>query len=85
MSLVMAKFQKGDLIELNAFGRILCVENNNAGVGIIMSNARNYCIREGHERVMYWVYDIFVGNELIIDVPQNFMIGLKKDEDEDNS
>ena len=62
MSLVMAKFKKGDLIELTAFGRILCVEQNNASIGVIMSDARNFCLKEDGEVVMYWVYDVFVGN-----------------------
>ena len=80
----MAKFKKGDLVELTAFGRILCVDTDSASVGIIMSDARNYCLREDGETVMYWVYDVFVGNELIIDIPQNFMIGLQKHENEEN-
>ena len=80
----MAKYKKGDLVELTAFGRILCVDTDNGGVGIIMSDARNYCLREDGETVMYWVYDVFVGNELIIDIPQNFMIGLQKHENEEN-
>ena len=78
----MAKFKKGDLVELTAFGRILCVEQNNASIGIIMSDARNFCLREDGETMMYWVYDVFVGNELIIDIPQNFMIKVKNNENE---
>ena len=78
----MAKFKKGDLVELTAFGRILCVEQNNASIGVIMSDARNFCLREDGETMMYWVYDVFVGNELIIDIPQNFMIKVKNNENE---
>ena len=84
MSLVMAKFKKGDLVELTAFGRILCVEQNNASIGVIMSDARNFCLKEDGEVVMYWVYDVFVGNELIIDIPQNFMIKVKNNENEED-
>ena len=84
LSLVMAKFKRGDLVELTAFGRILCVDTDSGGIGIIMSDARNFCLREDGEVVMYWVYDIFVGKELIIDVPQNFMIGIRKYENEED-
>ena len=84
MSLVMTKFKKGDLVELTAFGRILCVEQNNASIGVIMSDARNFCLKEDGEVVMYWVYDVFVGNELIIDIPQNFMIKVKNNENEED-
>tara|TARA_R110001592_G_scaffold192222_1_gene438857 strand:+ start:299 stop:556 length:258 start_codon:yes stop_codon:yes gene_type:complete len=80
----MAKFKKGDLVELTAFGRILCVEQNNASIGVIMSDARNFCLKEDGEVVMYWVYDVFVGNELIIDIPQNFMIKVKNNENEED-
>ena len=69
MSLVMAKFKRGDLVELTAFGRILCVDTDSGGIGIIMSDARNF-------------YDVFVGNELIIDIPQNFMVRLQNNENE---
>ena len=61
---------------------IYVVEQNNASIGIIMSDARNFCLREDGETMMYWVYDVFVGNELIIDIPQNFMIKVKNNENE---
>ena len=68
-----AKYQKGDLINLNAFGTILLVEHNIARVGIIMSGPRNFHYVDQGKDVMYWVYDVFVGNELVTDVPQDFM------------
>jgi hypothetical protein len=83
-TLVSAKFQKGDLVYLNAFARVLCVESNNARIGIIMSYPRNYYLRNNGEHLMYWVYDIFVGTELITDVPQDFLIGLEKYADEND-
>ena len=79
---MQAKYKKGDLISLNAFGRILLVEYNVSRVGIVMSSARHfYCEKDGRD-VMYWVYDVFVGNELITDVPQDFMARLATHEDE---
>ena len=73
LCLVPAKYQKGDLINLNAFGTILLVEHNVARVGIIMSGPRNFHYVDQGKDVMYWVYDVFVGNELVTDVPQDFM------------
>ena len=74
---MMAKYQKGELVCLNAFGESLLSKQNNASVGIIMSNPRTFYFNDGKEDVMYWVYDVFMGCELIIDVPQDFMIGIK--------
>jgi hypothetical protein len=73
----MAKYKKGELVCLNAFGAVLLSERNNASVGIIMSEPRTFYFNDGHENVMYWVYDVFMGFELIIDVPQDFMIGIQ--------
>jgi len=81
-TLVSARFQKGDLVALNAFGRILCVDTNAAKVGVIMSYPRNYYMSNDGDHLMYWVYDVFVGNELITDVPQDFMARLATHEDE---
>ena len=36
------------------------------------------------DHLMYWVYDVFVGNELITDIPQDFMVRLEKNENEKN-
>jgi hypothetical protein len=77
-TLVSAMFQKGDLVSLNAFGRILCVETNPAKVGVIMSHPRNYYMANDGDHLMYWVYDVFVGSELITDIPQDFMARLEK-------
>jgi hypothetical protein len=81
---VPAKFQKGDLVYLNAFGRILCAEINDAKIGIIMSYPRNYYLSKDGEHLMYWVYDVFVGTELITDIPQDFMVRLKDYADEND-
>jgi len=83
-TLVSARFQKGDLVALNAFGRILCVDTNPAKVGVIMSYPRNYYMSNDGDHLMYWVYDVFVGCELITDIPQDFMIRLEKNENEEN-
>ena len=53
-------------------------DTNNCNVGVIMSLPRNCYLASYPEEHMYWVYDVFVGNELIIDVPQDFMVRLKE-------
>jgi hypothetical protein len=78
--LAPAIFQKGDLVVLNMFGKIMCVDTNPAVVGVVMSYPRNCHLRAYPEEHMYWVYDVFVGSELIIGVPQDFMRGLNENE-----
>jgi hypothetical protein len=73
------------LIQLNAFGQILCVDRNSASVGIVMSNAHSCSLSGDGDIISYWVYDVFVGNELITEIPQNFMERMNTDENEDNS
>ncbi len=82
MQLVTAKYNKGDLVTLNVFGHILLSPDNKARIGIVMSLPRNYYKANADQELIYWVYDIVVGNELIIDVPQEFLIRINKDEDE---
>ena len=53
---------------------------NTARIGIIMSNARNYYNADIDSEVIYWVYDVMMGNELINDVPQEFLTRVYKDE-----
>ena len=82
MQLVTAKYSKGDLVTLNVFGHILLSPENKARIGIVMSYPRNYYKASADQELIYWVYDIVVGNELIIDVPQEFMIRISKNENE---
>tara|TARA_R100001510_G_C7647620_1_gene204965 strand:- start:1659 stop:1859 length:201 start_codon:yes stop_codon:yes gene_type:complete len=63
---------------------ILRTVGNNATVGVVMSSPRNYFKRNSKQELIYWVYDVVVGNELIIDVPQEFLIRINKDEDEED-
>jgi hypothetical protein len=84
LKLVTAKYKKGDLVTMNAFGLILRSTGNTARVGIIMSSPRNYYKASAEQELIYWVYDIVVGNELIIDVPQEFLIRIEKDENEED-
>lgn len=82
MQLVTAKYNKGDLVSLNVFGHILLSPENKAKIGIVMSYPRNYYKSDAETELIYWVYDVVVGSELIIDVPQEFLIRIEKDENE---
>ena len=50
---------------------LLCVKTNSE-VGVVMSHPRNYYISHKIKNLIYWVYDVVVGNELITDIPQEF-------------
>lgn len=84
MQLVTAKYSKGDLVTLNVFGHILLSPENKARIGIVMSLPRNYYKANADQELIYWVYDVVVGNELIIDVPQEFLIRIDKNENEED-
>ena len=58
----------------------MLVETNPAKVGVIMSSPYTCHLTAYPEEHMYWVYDVFVGNELITGIPQDFMKGIKEDE-----
>ena len=49
-----------------------------------MSYPRNYYKSDAENELIYWVYDVVVGSELIIDVPQEFLIRIKKHENEED-
>ena len=68
-----AKYKKGNLIILNSFGLLLRDEGNRAKVGIIISPPRNYMHCQETVELFYWVYDIMIGDQLINDVPQEFI------------
>ena len=84
MQLVTAKYNKGDLVALNVFGHILLSPENKARIGIVMSYPRNYYRANADQELIYWVYDVVVGSELIIDVPQEFLIRINKNENEED-
>jgi len=68
-----AKYKKGDLIVLNTFGLILRDEHNQVKIGVVISPPRNYINKREDYELYYWVYDIMIGDQLIIDVPQEFI------------
>ena len=72
------------MVTLNVFGLILRSHENEARIGIVMSYPRNYYKSDAETELIYWVYDVVVGSELIIDVPQEFLIRIEKNENEEN-
>ena len=68
-----AKYSKGDLIILNAFGLMLRDEHNAAKIGVVVSPPRNYMNCQETLELFYWVYDVMIGSQLINDVPQEFI------------
>ncbi len=71
--MVEAKYRKGNLIILNSFGLLLRDEGNVVKIGIIISPPRDYMHCEETMELFYWVYDVMIGDQLIIDVPQEFI------------
>ena len=80
-----AKYRKGNLIILNSFGLLLRDEGNTAKVGVIISQPRNYIHHKESFELYYWVYDVMIGDQLINDVPQEFIDRMIENEDEKDS
>ena len=73
---MQSKFKIGDLVVLNEFGRLVIDDNKNR-VGLIVSGPVNmlYPLNiEPEEGLFYWSYDVMIGDELITDVPQEFLM-----------
>ena len=74
------KYNKGELIVLNTFGMLLRDEYNKARIGVVISPPRNYMHSQEELELHYWVYDVVIGDQLIIDVPQEFIDRMIEDE-----
>ena len=79
-----ANYKKGDIFYLNAFGTIVLEEDNKARVGIIIAGPSNYLVEDEEGHFFYWVYDVMIGNQLIKDIPQEFMDRIINEEHEEN-
>ena len=72
------KYKIGDLIVLNEFGRLV-IDENRIRIGLIVSGPTNMfysinqIIDEEQEPFYYWAYDIMIGDELVTEVPQEFL------------
>ena len=70
------KYKVGDLVMLNDFGRLV-VDNNKERVALIITEATNMLYpllsQPDHEPFCYWAYDLMMGEELLTDIPQEFL------------
>ena len=70
------KFKIGDLVVLNDFGRLVTDNNRNRVCLIISGPITNYySIRDtiDEEPFCFFAYNIMIGDELITDIPQEFL------------
>jgi hypothetical protein len=83
---VEPKYKVGDLVKLTEFGSLV-IDENKKRVGLITRGPLNFLYPEQpfatEEQFQYLSYDIMMGEELIISVPQEFIMPLEKDEDGD--
>ena len=42
-------------------------------IGVVISSPRNYMHCQDTVELFYWVYDVMIGDQLITDVPQEFI------------
>ena len=79
-----ANYKKGDIFYLNTFGTVVLEDDNTARVGIIIAGPSNFLVEDEKGHFFYWVYDVMIGNQLIKDIPQEFMDRIINEEHEDN-
>ena len=74
-----AKFKVGDLVILNKFGQLV-LENKLITIGLITSGPRNLVYplfyNTEDEPFCYWAYNIMIGDQLLTDVPQEFLLNM---------
>ena len=72
-----AKYKLGDLVVLNEFGRLV-LENKQTTIGLIISGPKNLTYplfySADEDPFCYWAYDILIGDQLLNDVPQEFLL-----------
>ena len=72
-----AKFKLGDLVILNEFGQLV-LENKLTNIGLIISGPRNLTYTlfysADEDPFCYWAYDIMIADQLLTDVPQEFLL-----------
>lgn len=86
---VTPRFKKGDLAELNKFGRIMLYPSHKdlVKVGLVMTDPYDifYPDEFSENYLEYWGYDIMFGDQLITMIPEEFIIkpGEKDETDTD--
>jgi len=76
---VEAKFKVGDLVMLNEFGQLV-LESKTTIIGLITRGPINltYPLYPAAEEkpFSFWAYDVMVGDQLLTEVPQEFLNSL---------
>ena len=78
-------FSIGDLVKVRGFGLILTSQK--IDIGIISNGPYSFKSLESYHDLVYfewWCYDIIVGNSLITMMPENFLIKVNINEDEED-
>jgi hypothetical protein len=75
---VEAKYKLGDLVILNKFGQLV-LENKQVSIGLIICGPKNltyplFYSAADEDPFCYWAYDIMIGDQLLNDVPQEFLL-----------
>ena len=74
---MQAKYKLGDLVVLNEFGQLV-LENKLVIIGLIVSGPKNLTYplfySADEDPFCYWAYDIMIGDQLLNDVPQEFLL-----------
>ncbi len=72
------RFKKGDLVELNRFGRIMLYPTHKeiVKIGLVLSDPYDiFYPDENSENYMeYWGYDVMFGDKLVTMIPEEFII-----------
>ena len=78
------KFKKGDLVYVEDEENLLLGEN----LGIVITEPILMFIYESKldpcKKQNYWVYDVVVGDQLIRELPEQIMKGLKNENEKDS-
>ena len=83
------RFKKGDLVELNRFGRVMLypTHRNVVNIGLVMTEPYDifYPDDDSENYLEYWGYDIMFGDKLITMIPEEFILipGEKDETDTD--
>ena len=72
-------FKKGDLFTLNEKGMQL-FRYITGSVGVIVSEPKLMYEYDFEEKVKYFVYDIIISGQLFMDMPEEFLSRMSKDE-----
>ena len=72
------RFKKGDLVQLNRFGKVMLYPTYKdvVSIGLVMTDAYDIFYPDSHDEnyMEYWGYDVMFGDNLITMIPEEFII-----------